>query len=42
MFCQRGSEYLLFALGECVGGGMGRGQVQYLSFREKTNQPSSY
>ena len=34
MFCQRegGSEFFLLALCVCGGGG----QVQYLSFREKT------
>ena len=38
MFCQTGSEFFLLALCVCVGGGGGRGgrgQVQYLSFREK-------
>ena len=33
------SEYFLLALCVCGGGG---GQVQYLSFREKNNRPSSY
>ena len=38
MFCQRGSEFFyLFCM--CVCGGGGGGQVQYLSFREKNNQP---
>ena len=37
MFCQRGSEFFLLPLCVCVGGGGGgvKGQVQYLSFREK-------
>ena len=36
MFCQRGSEFFLLAL--CVYLEWG-GQVQYLSFHEKNNQP---
>ena len=39
MFCQRGSEFFHLALCECVGGGGGAGQVQYLSFREKNSRP---
>ena len=36
MFCQRVSEFFLLALCVC---GWGGGQVQYLSYREKNNQP---
>ena len=39
MFCQRGSEFFLLSLCVCVGGGVGGGQVQYLSFREKITDP---
>ena len=41
MFCQKGSEFFLFALCVCVcvcwGGG---GQVQYIYFREKITDPT--
>ena len=36
MFCQRGSDFFLFALCVCVC--EGGGQVQYVSFREKNNR----
>ena len=39
MFCLRGSEFCFVCV--CVVGG-GGGQVQYLSFRAKNNQPPSY
>ena len=42
MLCQRGSEFFLLALCACVGGGGGRGHVQYLSFREKNDRPPFY
>ena len=37
MFCQRGSEFFLFALCVCVCGG--GGQVRYLSVREINRPP---
>ena len=36
-----GGQHLVYLLCECVRGGGGGGQVQYLSFREN-NRPPSY
>ena len=42
MFLSEGLRIFLLALCVCVAEGRGWGQVQYLSFREKNDQPPSY